>query len=368
VKALSRRGRGLLAAAVGATVLFATGSATPAGAKVNIPEERRGNFFGVVSQAPFHDPAIINRVRRGGVESMRFIVPWSRVEAVRDKYNWDFLDRRVDSVQDSGVVPVPMVFGFPSWMLDTYAPLKRPEFAEEFQEFLRDLVGRYGPNGLADYYSDSYVPLRSWQIWNEVNLPEHLNMDQPEPGDYVDVLRLSAEAIRSVDPGASLIAAGLAPGRRSITAPDFIEGVFEEYRRRGLPPDFNEVGVHPYGSTVAVAKHRVLKFRQVMNGTRAGRRTPILIGELGWASEGGPDEFLGGSPKSQARKLRKSFRTFHRMRHRVGLSGLMWFALDDAAPGTGCSFCPHSGLFEQDFTPKPSWKVFKKVVAKRTGG
>ena len=221
-----------------------------------LPDERRGNFFGVVSQAPF-GPEMADRVRRGGVQTMRFIVPWSRIETTRDSYDWSFLDRRMGAVQRAEVVPVPLVFGFPSWMLDTYAPLNRPEFAGEFQEFLRDLVARYGPNGLADYYSDEYRPVRTWQIWNEPNLPEHLNMDQPLPADYVEVLRLAADAIRSVDPGASLVAAGLAPGRRSITANEFIEGMFEEYRRLGMPPDFTEVAVHPYGSTVRVAVRRV---------------------------------------------------------------------------------------------------------------
>jgi hypothetical protein len=48
------------------------------------------------------------------------------------------------------------------------------------------------------------------------------------------------------------------------------------------------------------------------------------------------------------------------------VSAMMWFALDDAPAGAGCSFCPYSGLFNEDFEPKPAWKAFKKIVARRT--
>jgi hypothetical protein len=368
VDVLGPKDRWMLAAAVATVAAAIALLATPGAAsasKVEMPEERRGNFYGVVSQAPIV-PELADKVRRGGVQTMRFIVPWSRIEAARDDYDWGFLDRRMGAVQRAEVVPVPLIFGFPSWMLDTYAPFTRPEFAAEFQEFLRDLVARYGPGGLASYYDDSYKPVRTWQIWNEPNLPDHLNMDQPLPSDYVAVLRLAAEAIHSVDPGASLIAAGLAPGRRSISANEFIRGVFEEYERLGMPPDFNEVAVHPYGSTVRVALQRVRGFRRAMNESRAGRRTPILIGELGWASALGRDEFLGGNPRSQARKLRRSFREFHNRRRNLGVSAMMWFALDDAPAGAGCSFCPYSGLFNRELEPKPAWKAFRKLVARRT--
>jgi hypothetical protein len=362
------RGSRLLAA-VAATIAVAAAliaaSAPAHAAKVAIPDERRGNFFGVVSQAPINGE-LADRARRGGVQTMRFIVPWSRVESVRDQYDWSFLDRRIAAIQRSEVVPVPMIFGFPGWTLDTYAPLTTPEFAAEFQEFLRDLVRRYGPDGYVDYYVNPFEPVRTWQIWNEPNLPDHLNMDQPLPSDYVAVMRLAADAIHSVDPGASLIAAGLAPGRRSITANEFIRGVFEEYKRLEIPPDFSEVAVHPYGSTVKVALQRVRGFRRALNDSKAGSRTAILIGELGWASALGRDEFLGGNPRSQARKLRRSFREFHKRRRGLGISAMMWFALDDAPPGAGCSFCPYSGLFNRNMKPKPAWKAFKRIVERRS--
>lgn len=364
------RGRTLLAA-VGATLvaaLLASGAADAKKRKIPIPEERRGNFFGVVSQSSEISLQTAEKLRRANVRTMRFIVPWSRVEATRDHYDWGFLDRRVGAAHHARVVPIPLIFGFPEWMSDTYAPLTRPEYQAEFQEFLRDLVRRYGPDGFYDYYAPEYRPLRSWQIWNEVNLPNHLAMDQPQPADYVAVVRLASDAIREVDPGASIISAGLAPGRRSISAPKFIRGVFKEYERLGRKPDFNEVAVHPYGSTVRVALQRLRTFRRAMDKFRAGRRMPILIGELGWASALGRNAFLGGNPRTQARKLRRSFKVFHKRRKRFGISAMTWFSLDDAVGSAACSFCPHTGLFRNDGEAKPSWRALRRVIAKRTGG
>jgi hypothetical protein len=325
------------------------------------PRVSRQAMFGVVLQNPVADDSQIRRMRRGGVGAVRFIIPWTQIEAVPDTYNWQVADRFMATAERVGAEPLPFISHAPHWLRQR-GPLTDEENLEEWREFLRDLVARYGPGGHLSTYYPAYKPIRSWQLWNEPNIPGYTGLPEVSPAAYVDLVHAGAEAIRSVDPGARIIAAGLAPGRRSILAPDFIARVYRIYRDRGLRPDFDEVTVHPYARRLPDVLQRIRSFRKKLRRANRGVDVPIMVGEIGWGSRGGMREFLGGRPRMQARKLKLSFEMLRQKRARLGITRAFWFAWQDLRRGHGCSFCSHAGLLKSNGEPKPAWRAFRRAV------
>ena len=89
-----------------------------------------------------------------------------------------------------------------------------------WQTFLKAAVARYGPGGT--YWSTGYkqrfgssatpLPITSWQIWNEPNLKFSYpgTTYQQKAQKYGQLVQISHTAIRSKDPKAQIVLAGIA--------------------------------------------------------------------------------------------------------------------------------------------------------------
>jgi hypothetical protein len=80
---------------------------------------------------------------------------------------------------------------------------------------------------------------------------------------------------------------------------------------------------------------------------------------MGWGSQGGPRAtgFEKGY-RGQVRQLRGAFRVLLRHRREWRLRRIYWFAVTDSTGPDACSFCDSSGLFTQNFRPKPAWRAY----------
>jgi hypothetical protein len=204
------------------------------------------------------------------------------------------------------------------------------------------------------------VPIRSWQIWNEPNFAVFWR-PRPQPVRYARLLRLSAAAIRDLDPGARIVAAGVAPIEHAIAPWRFLERMYA--RAPWVSRAFDEAAVHPYSPTVAGMEVLVRRVRRAMARAGDGAK-PLLVSELGVASDASAptayDEGLGG----QASFLRAAYGRLLAKRQRWRIGGVDWFATRDApSADPHCSFCQYAGLFDRAGRPKPSWYALRKVVA-----
>lgn len=89
------------------------------------------------------------------------------------------------------------------------------------------------------------------------------------------------------------------------------------------------------------------------------RRTPLRIEETGYAT--GP----GRSEDVQATAAKEFVRTANRYRRTYNISDFRWFNLRDNN-SEGPSFQQHFGLLRSDYTKKPAFDVYRKLV-KRLG-
>jgi len=270
---------------------------------------------------------------------------------------------------------LPFIYSTPAWVandLDSqdcpfyqcyFYPPRSTEALAAWEGFVGALVERYGPGGQfwADNPGVPQVPIRAWQIWNEQNAAT-FNRPAPDPGAYAELLRSSASAIRSRDPGGQVILGGMFGTPGSIAAWDYLDQL---YAVPGSRDNFDGVASHPYSSTLKGVKQQINRIRGAI--VRAADSTVGLwITEIGWASGGQPDPLNKGR-KGQANQLRQAFAYLTGKRRQLNLRNVTWYSWRDNTSGSSgtCRWCPYSGLFEEEkLKAKPAWKAFTEF----TGG
>lgn len=378
---VSRKARALTAVLVVVVALgvCAASAAANVGAK----------FFGVVPQSTLTQEEFTT-LKQGGVQSMRVALVWGAIQSKRGgAYEWGSFDPIVERAAKSGIELLPFVVGTPAWAVPNAtvpgtdgaeAPAHLPAggtSASAWTAFLKAAVARYGPNGT--FWSENptvpAAPIADWQIWNEPNFKYFVA--KPNPAEYGKLVKISSAAIKSVDPTAHVILAGLfskpAGGRRlagkrvaNRTSPNWFASYFLEdmYKTNpGISSRFQGVALHPYVARYHQLPAEIEEVRGVMS--RAGDGTKGLwITELGWSSEPpqGPSNVFAVGAAGQARELKGAFTLLREDQVKFRLQHVYWFSVDDA-PET-CNFCDGSGLFKKGFVPKKSWTEFTKF----TGG
>jgi hypothetical protein len=316
-------------------------------------------FYGVI---PANDPdsTEIARMGAGKVGTLRMNFVWGAVQPTAGgTLDWSHYDAIVGAAAQQGIRVLPTVYSSPSWAArkSNFPPSKA--HVGDFRAFVHAAAARYGANGT--FWSENpaipKLPITDWQLWNEVNSPSFW-FHKPSAKQYVSLLRVFHAAIKSADPAAKIVLAGLfrTPNvRNGIPLDRYLPGVY----RSKAKPLFDAVALHPYATTPRDALNAVKEVRQLMARFK-DKGTPLWITEIGWATGGSPTP-LTVSPQRQAAYLRQTFGMMAAKRGRFKIAGVIWYSWRDVPGGVWFN---HTGLFTQDFDPKPSWDAFVRL----TGG
>jgi hypothetical protein len=382
-----------LPAVVAVLVLGAAVSAGPASARAASKPSKPAapvpaGFVGMNLSSPLFPQTLggiglanqLNEMVKSGVQTIRVVFDWSYAQPYASWSEVPALAR--SQFTDVGGVPIrfgqideivglaaawglrilPTVMFTPSW--DAYSPaswaLAIPSNDAPFAAFCAALVQRYGPHGSFWIDSQPADPIRSWQIWNEPNIPYYWDV-KPFQQSYVGLLQAAHGAIGSVDPKAKVVLAGLAGySWQSLRA------IYEA----GGGKLFNVVSAHPYTkqpSGVIVILRRV---RRVMNQFRYPKE-PIIADEVSWPSSAGQTNETDGipdietTPAGQAKDIAQLLPLLARNRKALVLSGFdyyTWAGLDDP----GGNLFDFSGLFHVSATgalsAKPAYYAFRRAA------
>lgn len=352
-------------AAVLASMLALLGAAAPVAGAVP------GNFWGVVPQAT-PSAEQLQRLKRGGVDSVRMAIAWNEVQPERGgTFHWSGVDSLVGRAAGAGVDVLPFATGAPSWAVKMnrrfdspqHLPVKTGLQKSGWRTFLQQAVRRYGPRGSfwAENPGIPKRPLRIWQIWNEPNFKYFVA--KPNPVEYGSLVKLSYSALRSVDRGAKIVLAGLFsnPAGERYSASEFLDAMYK--RVGGIKTKFQGVGLHPYTGNFKRLTPYIGEVRDVLRA-HGDARKGLWITELGWSSQkpSKHNSFAKGRG-GQAAQLKGAFGLLKRNQARWKVKRVYWFSVDDQV-GT-CNFCDGSGLFGEGFTPKPAWKAFVRFAGGR---
>ena len=327
--------------------------------------ERRGgsNFYGVSpqTQRPLSD---FRRMKRGGVDTVRMGIPWNGVELAPGEYNFGGIDDTVRQIARAKLEIFPFIGATPSFYGHDFRtlPSQTAQQRQAWAAFLRALVRRYGPRGRfwARHPRLPKRPIHRWQIWNEANF---FYFTEPRsPKLYAKLVKVSHKAVRSVDPRAKVILAGLFAHPRQRPPKAFQATTFLRrfYRVPRIKRSFEGVALHPYAKDARQLRPDIRSIRSIMRRHGDGS-TGLYLTEIGWGSGRGTAFEKG--PRGQVRQLTRAFKLLRRMRRSAHIKRVIWFSWDDL-PGS-CDFCDSTGLVRQNGKPKRVWWRYRAFALNR---
>jgi hypothetical protein len=337
-----------------------------------------GKFWGVVPQDNIGVERL-ERLKRGGVDSVRMPMFWGNVQPVQGGgFDWSSVDGTVTAAARVGVEVLPFLYGAPTWAVPSavvpgsgggirapkFLPVNTGTQRAGWQQFAREAVLRYGPGGAfwAAHPELPERPIRTWQVWNEPNFKYFVV--RPNPTEYGKLVKISYTAIRGADPGAKVILAGLFSRPLEATfkrrppqayfATDFLNRMY--LTTPGIKRRFHGVSLHPYTGSYRNFVPYIEEVRDVLAAHRdAGKG--LWLTEVSWSSQ--PPQRGNSFNKGwsgQAAELRGAFRLVRANQRRWKIQRIYWFSVEDRR--FSCNFCDGSGLFTETFAPKPAWRAY----------
>lgn len=305
---------------------------------------------------PFLPPEQLNRqmdlIAASGARWVRLGVVWSVVEQQRGAFDWSSSDRVIDSASRHGLHVLGLITYTPSWASGSGDDKVAPRDPTDIRAFARAAATRYAPRGV-----------HAWEVWNEPNISATW-APRPDPVAYSQLLGTVATQVRAVDASATIVSGGLAP------APDAADGTTvgpATFLRRmyasGAAGSFTAVGLHPYSfpflplqagtsSFNAFLRASVLRSIMVENGNSDKQ---IWFTEFG-APTGSSQDAV--SEQVQADSLVAAYSQVERW---SWAGPLFCYTLRDSGTD-GRDREQNFGLLRADYSPKPAWDVFRRLM------
>jgi hypothetical protein len=335
----------------------------PVAARAAVPK----GFFGVMVNGPLDNPAVdldgqAATMKADGVRSWRVEMTWDQIEPTRGQFDWSVQDRKVLAAARQGIDVLGLALRAPAWASGAAgSPFTPPAHPGDFGQFLKDLIGRYGPSGSlwAAHPEVPKHPVRAWEIWNEPNLKDYFTK-QPFVRPYAALLRAAYPAVKGADRGATVLMASMANYSWRDLAKLLDSG--------GPKLRFDAAGAHPFSGRPSNALKIVRLNRDVLNA-RGYRRVPLWLTELTWSSAKGKKTPLTQNwettESGQASRLRDIYRLLLRDRRALNLARVFWYTWATVDDGSPNSF-DYSGLSQWlpdgTFRAKPALAAFTSVA------
>ena len=304
-------------------------------------------------------------MKESGVETVRTVFWWSRAQPVAGQpFDFAETDAIIARAAKHDIKVLPIVLSSPGWAAEIPGQYgSPPKRASDYTAYLRALVLRYGPAGA---FWDEHPelprrPQREWQIWNEPHIDFYWSTkgrrkNSWAPG-YARLLKESKQAIDAIDPGATLVLAGLA---------DFAWDHLDRLNRFRIARHFDVAALNFFTSRPKLLIKGVRRFRQALRRGGEGRK-PLWVTETTWPA--GKERVPLPDPLWQrawyttdtgmAGRLRGAYRLAARFSGRLGIGRMYWYTWSSAYRD-GDLF-DYAGLVRYrggDYEPRPALAAY----------
>ena len=216
--------------------------APPADSGVAAVAPAKGNLpfgYGIQADPRGNTTANISLIKGMGFNWVKFQMPWKDVEGSPGDYGWGEWDSVINSYSSAGIKVLLSIPKAPDWARppdDDKSVEGPPQDPNTYATFVAAVAGRY--NG----------KVHAIEIWNEQNLYyEAGGQGRINPAAYTELLKLSYNAIKSVNPDMIVVTGAMTPtGAPPPAALDDVEYLRQMYAN-GAKGFFDAVGAHPSG-------------------------------------------------------------------------------------------------------------------------
>lgn len=277
-------------------------------------------------------------LKEAGVSDLRTAVPWPYVQAGGpDGYDWEKMDRVVNTASAMGFNIVLSITGNPAW---DGLPLSGAPDPTAYADFAGQVASRYRGR------------VAAYEVWNEPNGALFYTPVSPE--GYSELLRAAYPAIKAGDPQAEVIGGVLGAVRTvpgaTLAAPEFLERMYAA----GAAGYFDALSYHPYHYGLPFSQgaeepdaplQQLQSLRALMSANGDG-------GKRIWATEyGNPTTPLTGTSDAQQAAFLHDFVVA--WQEAPGAGPAFIYSTRDIATGS-LSSEDNFGLWHSDGSPKQS--------------
>ena len=217
-----------------------------------------------------------------------------------------------------------------------------PREAGEFARFSADVARRYS--------------MAAYEIWNEPNLPLFFGFANNKAARYTELLKASYPSIKGVQPGATVVAAGLSRLPGDDSPPNFLAQMYAN----GAQGSFDAAAAHPYVTPTGLAADPengwsdVGRMHDVMSANGDGGKK-IWMTEMGAPTGTSPDSV---SPEVQAQQILDVMAAAAA----TGYSGpaFIYSVRDVNSADPGNRESNYGALLTSDWQPKPAASVLAR--------
>jgi hypothetical protein len=343
--------------------------------------------YGIQVHGAVGDPVFtIGQVNRLGLGWIKQQVRWGDMELSPGEINWGLLDGIMAAAQEHQVRVMLSVVTAPAWsrpaMGETHGP---PDDLNQYVAFLIKLIDRY-PGQIS-----------AIEVWNEQNLQREWHTTAGlDAARYVEMLRMSYQAIKDRDPNIVVISGALSPTGGWVEPDGTVTAIddftfFQQQLEQGFLDYADCVGAHHNGYNIgpdvaaedapnepqaATATfrgpfenvHHSWSFKSTLWGyydMMAGAKK-LCVTEFGWASTQGtggtPPGFSFADDNSLATQADWIVQAYNLQRE----WGITWLAflwnLDFGPKGLGPedNNVPYS-ILELDGSPRPAFEALENM-------
>jgi len=243
---------------------------------------------------------------------VRIFTLWNDIEREKGKYDFSFLDLLVKHFQKDNRVLLITIMPYAKWDQDTCHDEKylaefptprgkarikvgKPCDMNAYRSFLRALVERYDGDGKDDMPGLRY-PIKHWEIINEPSMQGigefDLKFFYGTPEEYLEILKVSYQAIKQADPEAVVLMGGMAGMHKE--AVEFWDKIMDEAKNY-----FDVANIHSISTTGEREDLYLIKFKEFLR--RHGVDKPIWITEAQYGELFKPPKDLASVEKLMVR-------------------------------------------------------------------
>lgn len=308
------------------------------------------------------DDAKVRKVTEAGAKWVRVAVSWSKVEPQNTApayFDWSESDAMLAKAAQSGLSPIVIIIGNPSWAAGTSCGPLYSAALPELAQFLTALVGRYG---------QPPYQVKYWELYNE---PDNGNAIRygwlggcwgNNGREYGQLLQVAYPAIKAADLEAKVVFGSLAYDNFTETNGPFVRVFLDDALdplKGNAGPFFDVFAFHyyylfainweSYGKDL-IGKANFLRSKMASYGISK----PMVLTEVGQPS-GTSGDFQGSDDMQSSYVVQAFARSMA-----SDLKVVIWYSLADYD-------AQKLGLLDSSLSPKPAYNAFKTLSAELAG-
>lgn len=271
----------------------------------------------------------LDLIQQAGINWIRLEFHWNTIEPIQGTWNFSKYDFLVSGILSRGMQIIGLLtqYHVPAWY---GTPNNKPPLPQDYAAWVSSVASRYA----------GQIPL--YEVGNEPNSNGNW-YPSASASAYAALLKAAYPAIKSADPNAKVISAGLSQNNPT--------GFLTQMYASGAQGYFDYFGFHPYSQPSPPSFGILDNLRSIM-ANNGDENKKIMVTEVGWPTYSGSS---GVTEANQAAYINQVYQMIMHGNYDYVPIACIYDFLDDGTDPNNQEH--HFGLLRTDYSQKPAYSA-----------